>query len=476
MGFEPEEILREETAENKFEGGGVDLDSGDLSAADPIAAPRRTTRERLSVRPRAVSAQKTDDRPASADQSRISRRAGAMSPPPIRKPIMRSNSEFGYLFNDSEPVDNYMDEQYSRRLDGLAYDGKGKDSDSQYSDLFEGEQQSMVRRPENRSSAAPVYASEPAPQATPQTAHRPRFSRRSRETSAAAAYAAAGELSAAELASRSESQPQSQPLAEPFAEPSAPPAEPTFAEPQPGAMPYPDASYPPDPYGEYGRRPIDPRGPYDMPPEYPPYGQYPVYPPNYPYPYPYGQYPMYPPYGYPPYGYPPAAYPPGYGYPPQPQEEARPAESEAVPMDNVPSPPPSFLRQPKAAEPAPVQPEPEPEPAFPSSVDSAEDEFAAVSAFAPIPEPVPEEPIQAPAPTPEPEPAAAPARERSVGSSRFNRRSRSGDSSPAPAENRSQGFGSAAAPTDLFGEDDPAPASKPNAGGGSSRFNRRSRS
>ncbi len=468
MGFESNEEKREQnTVETQFEGGGVDMESGDLSAASPVTAPKRSLRERRAVRARAVDPSAQPGRSA-AGAAQPGRRAGASGnntgTPPVRKPIMRSNSEFGYLFSDSEPVDNHMDETYSQRLNGLAYDGKKRGDEAEYAELFEG-QQSMVRRPENRMSApAGTFEAHQQPQEAPaETGRRPRFSRRSQEHSSAAAYAAANEVSAAELAARIEPEPAAEPAqqTQPELSPYDRQADHGYPRREDNYIPR-DRRYEDDYSDDYSYRGRgirhDYRGGYEPQPEYPPYGYPPAaYPPGYPYPYPYGQYPPYPPYGqypaYPPYGYPPAAYPPGYPYPMQTQEP------QAVSTAPVPDEPPAaaavdpVIPSITFAEPEPEKPEPVPVPPEPviqfpdDSSDSVDEEFAGLD-YTPSRNyekrsEAPKQPEAAEEPTASAEPAVG----RSSGSSRFNRRSRSSgpssDNEPAQA--------------------DPVPASEPSA-------------
>lgn len=340
MGFEPTDNNKPTNQiETKFEGGGVDLESDGLAAASPVMAPRRPRYDRpQAVRAHAVPAgagpaamQPGGPAPAGQRRPQVS--------PHLRRPIMSSASEFGYLFSDSEPMDNPMGEAYSRSLDGLAYDGR-QQSESQYADLFSGTPQSMVRRPENRMSAAPMHQ-HPAAAPASGPSRRPQFSRRNRQSASIAAYNAANSVPAAELSARAEEEEraaaaQPQPAAvkvQPVPVQQTPVQEPPVQQydsypAEPGyAVPYRRGAVRRNPYAYYPEEQqyYDPyAAAYSAPPAYPPsYGQYPGY--N-----PYGQYPGYPPYaqypGYPPYGQYPGynpygqypAYPPGYGYPVQP--------------------------------------------------------------------------------------------------------------------------------------------------------------
>ena len=490
MGFEPEDIRKDNSSfDAQFEGGGADIDADGLAAASPVAAPRRSIKN-----VRARSAQQEHSIPLSGDRTPgSSRRAEVSNPPPVRRPIMRSNSEFGYLFSDAEPVDNHMDDAYSHRLDALAYDGRSKD-DGQYNDLLEGDQPSMVRRPENRMSAPEPSADRfsRGSRSEPQSSGR-RFSRRNRDASAAqvqpepAAPAEPPVFSAPPVV-----QPEPAPFFAPA--PAEPPREPDrrFAE-RPierfddrqaapydrvrnsidgddryyGRGPRPRRRYDDDDDYAYDYRERRARryGEYDEPqqPAYPPYGQYPGYPP-YPYGYapypgypPYGQYPGYPPYGYPPYGYPiqPGAIPPGAmppdGVMPDPygMDIAAPQPSEAAPSVDFPEHDSRSVEEEFSFAPPAVQPEPEPAPE-------------------PAPEPEPE-----PVPQPEPElvPENIPAPP-AGGSSRFNRRSRAAaDSTPAA---QPEAAPQADEPVPAPAVTDSTPAEDSTAGTG--RFSRRTRS
>lgn len=507
MGFEPEDKrFSEPSFDIQFEGGGADVDGNDFADASTVTAPRS---HRRSLKAKAVARSAPPEQFGNhADpEERAARRAENHNPPPVRRPLMRSSSEFGYLFNDDEPVDNHMDDQHSRRLDALAYDGR-QNGDEQYSDLMEGDQPSMVRRPENRVSADNAFV--PGAEAAPSGgSRRQRFARRSRDNSAAEAFAAASSVSAAELTSRAEPEP----------EPSHQPQVVVPEEPAPSVIipPVHEERRRPsrrDPYYD-DRRECDERDGYGMgydrrdrrypdpyhgqEPVYPPYGQYPAYPP-YPYPYgyaPYGQYPAYPAYpqppAYPPYGYPPAGYPP-YGYPVAgvvyPAGPAA-AETPAAEAPAEPIAPALPEPEPVSVEEVTVLPEPEPEPesepAQGRHSQMVSERFSAIMQDEPQPEPAPEpektfdnddffSPPAAPANDTDdffaPRESETP-RERG-GSSRFNRRrggSDSADTSPRQsAAADSDDFGSS---NDWFGDSsgaDSAPRSE-----GSARFNRRSR-
>ncbi len=365
MGFEPEDKkIQDNSLDIQFEGGGADVDGSDFADAPTVSAPR----SRRPVKARAVAQTNFSNDP----EERAARRAENHNPPPVRRPMMRPSSEFGYLFSDDEPVDNHMDDQYSRRLDALAYDGRAQ-SDEQYSALMEGEQQSMVRRPENRMSADSARS-----QSDEGTGRRrQRFARRERNDTPAQAFADISQTPASELAAREEppaepvpaepapiAAPFRAPMEEPPAAAGTPPMHPDYRRPR--RDPYRDDRYrgrAPYPY-EDDRRYAEPPAGYDVPPDaYQPYGPYPGYPP-YPYPYGYPSYPGYPPYGqypgYPPY--PPVAYPP-YGYP-VPAAMYPPGTVPAEPQANLPAEPAPLPAEPVTpiAEPPAPEPEPAPEP------------------------------------------------------------------------------------------------------------------
>lgn len=488
MGFEPnEERTVDNLPETRFEGGGADIDGNDLSAASPVAAPKRA---RLSVRPRSAAETAPTQDDAAPVRKGMPPRTEEHTPPPVRRPIMRPSSEFGYLFSDEEPVDNHMDDSYSRRLDGLAYDGRKQEDDAQYADLMDGSQPSMVRRPENRMSAE--SASPRSRQEQP--AERPsRFSRRSRTAPA------------------QETEPTPEVMTEPALQEQANEAAPAEEHREhPGDEYRPRRRYEGDDQGYDPRerrrsRPYDPRqvyGPAQA--AYPPYGQYPAaYPPGYGYP-PYG-YPVqpgYPPYGYPvqpgyaPYGYPMQAGYPAYVYPVQPgafppgmmpmqpavPEQPAPEQPQTVPSQTEsqteeeipphPMPPMSLL--PKAADDsrtnsaqaAPVRPDEDKKPAEekPAEAKAAEEK----------------KPAQPQTSARESNPASQPA-SAGGGSSRFNRRTHRTDSGSGAAPASTQPAQSSAPPAgdanDRFGsQHSPAGNSGSQPGGERpSRFNRRSK-
>ncbi len=477
MGFEPneEKTTVDNLPENQFEGGGADIDIDGLSAASPVAAPKRA---RISMRSRASADSSASQSTADTAKSKgMPPRTEESTPPPVRRPIMRPSSEFGYLFSDDEPVDNHMDDSFSHRLDGLAYEGR-KD-DEQYSSVMEGTQPSMVRRPENRMSAD--SASSRSSQEARRTDRSSRFSRRNRSAAPEAA-------------------PQPEVISEPLISEPAPPEETrNYFEPSGEQRDFREDDYRPrrrrdgDEY-DYDRRRHQPD--YGTHPDaYPPYGSYSTpYPPGYPYPY---GYPVPAQPGYPPYGYPvQPGYPP-YAYPVQPQQ-GYPAYVYAVPPGMVYPAGVIPVQTLPAEQNAPQQAQPAPEPAAPAKKETPAEEEV-------LPHPLPPvsllrksgeskeknaEPAPAAKKTPvDDKPAAAPAPSGN-GNSRFNRRSRSTeeksaadisnaihkDSSAAPAK---EPAAPAADSFDWFsdhgsntsgGGDKPTPTS-----GGSSRFNRRSK-
>lgn len=472
MGFEPnDERTVDNLPENQFEGGGADIDSDGLAAAGGVAAPKRA---RLTLRSRSAGGAQTGN--AAPSEKGMPPRTEEHTPPPVRKPLMRPSSEFGYLFSDSEPVDTHMDDSYSRRLDGLAYDGSTQ-SDGDYSELLEGEQPSMVRRPENRMSAEGYDDSS----RTAQPAERPsRFSRRTREAAPVEEAPAQEPVIEEQPAAVYVPEAEAQPAAE--EQPADYGRDDRFAE-EPRRRRYEEDIY--DRRERRERRYADRQTPYGAPRgAYPPYGQYPgAYPPGYGYP-PYG-YPQYP--VYPPYGQYPAAYPPGYGYPPY--GYAYPVQPGMYPPGVIPvqivssEPPVQPVEVPAlpAEAPAPVQAAPAEPVTQPAAEEKTEDEIP--------PHPLPpmsfsfpeedsrsvddefsfaeEQPAQeSPAPQPQPEPA------RSEGSSRFNRRSRSEAAPVSTSAPDNDSFFD----DDDFGGDSESSGTSSAAESRSARFNRRSRS
>jgi len=363
--------------------------------------------------------------------------------------VMKSSSEFSYLFSDEQPDDRPSKGEKAARLAALAYDEKVDGDGEKYDGILNAENPEPIikkrrERPRREPRPEPVM-SEPAPQEEP-PAEPPaqqeepksagRFSKRRREEKAE------------EKKEKKNKKKEEVPVVE----------EPIREE---------NIEFPEEDYGEPFDEGLMP--PMGYPPMYPPMGYppYPYMPPyqqgGYPPPYPYMQYPPYPvmpvsfvyPVGYPQQGTyrknrqvsPHRLAVRKRGMQPEPEQEAYMPEPEPV---YVPEPEPVYV------------PEPEPEPVFEPAPEPEQD-------YEPLPEPPPAPRFNRKRPRPEEEPQEEffapqdesepemPSEVISAPSARFNRRNR------------------AAAPEQSFdaGQEDSssgeAPASAP-------RFNRRSRS
>ena len=430
-----------------FETDDIDLDSGMLPEARAVKA-KRSPRERIEVRQgmkrdrfgrRSYDENGDEDLGEGAQliaPDRPVRVSGAGGMGAMRTSRMMSdNSEFGYLFNDDEPVDKHMSPTHSGRLDALAYDEKQDGDGAQYESLFS-DTQSMVRRKENRSPAivaqpAPQPVQEEQPKSKKGFGKKERFSKRSK-----------GDKKKTEAAQEQTGAAYG---------PQAPRA--GFDE---------DADARARTGGQYDPR--DPRGRYPYPPrygQYPPYPPYPQYPPYPP------QYPQYPPYAIP---YPVYTTQNMPTMPTMQTADGQPMYPVSMIMPGMQG---TFVYIPGQMQTIEATAQ---QPAEEKQEEAAADTVAVVVPVQPEPEP---EPMALPEPEPEPEPTQT---------GRFNRRSR-GESAPtepseseeaAPAQsgrfNRRSRGGESAEPRSEQQMDSAAESESEPAAPSSGRFNRRARS
>lgn len=287
MGFE--DFENDEVMDGGFESDAVDIENG-AQAQKVIKAPRRSRRDRsddgFGQRPRRDrfgrrdtsddSAIDGDDMIAPDRPVRLSnadRRERTASP---KRKVVKSSSEFAYLFDDSAPAERpATSSDKASRLAALAYDEK-VDGDK-YDDLFQSQTGTSIISPEKE--------------------ERPRPSRKSRFSGRRSRAAAQPEPDAAEEQPIPDTADDTSVQPEDDGALSQPQDTPESDMPELGMMPpFPPAPpYPPQPGMPFGM-PM-PRPPvYGQP--YPQYGQ--PYPPQYPQQqFPQQQYPQYPQYGQP---------------------------------------------------------------------------------------------------------------------------------------------------------------------------------
>jgi len=468
MGFERVRDNEQPGVELGFESADIDLESDELSQLKTVRAPKRSSRPSVEVK----TGMKRDrmgrrgynndgDEGEGADliaPDRPIRVSGAGRRPmneQYTQPFKSENSEFGDLFDrddsDREPVSR---DRYSR-LDALAYDEKQDGDGERFEHIFsEDSSAPMVHRGENMvqelmrerqmedeerqrgiRGVSPARSTGLVEERAAEKQEHSRFSRRDRKKEQAAGS------DAPETAVSFETAKTEGNLMDKGYEQENINIESEEAMDQRGGVyMQPPYGYPQVPYGY-------PQPPYGYPYPQPPYG-YPY--PQVPYGYPYPQ----PPYGYPPYPQGPYGYPQNpYGYPQPMMNGGYPAAPGMIPpevpyngegMENMPPRRPRQQNQPMNDHqlPPPVTfasaEERRPEPVQERPVERREREPEAAEPAVSKPEPVREEPKN--------EPAAQQENEaRPAGSSRFNRRSRSGAAqTEAPAEQEAK---EAAVPT-----------------------------
>lgn len=531
MGFENESVGGfAPESEVGFETDDIDLDNGAMPAARAVKA-KRSPRDHMEPRQGGIKRDRLGRRSydENGDED-LGEGAELIAPSrPVRvsgsgmsgmrtNRLMSENSEFGYLFSDTEPEDRHMSASRSSRLDALAYDEKQDGDGSQYESLFS-DTESMVRRKENRRPAgdAPIGVREPAPKpaeptpsepiAMPKAPRRQEKAEKKPEPAPAPAPAAKSEEKHSRFSLRGRKDKDAKNA--PGRQPELPPEPPfgdrdferdrryddrRFDDRRFDDRRYDDRRYDDRRFDDrrYDDRRYDDRRYDDRRGAYPPPG-YP-YPPAYPqYPYP-PQYPAYPSY---------PAYQPYQSYPQYPQQVQQVLYPQGVDANGqviystVPGAMPGMVpgapvivyqtgvvpgtdgaQMPAIAPVAPVAPAAapaaEPElieeeivpPAAPPLVAAPPAQPVQPAPAAPKEEPIGEDIFgDGPLPTP-PSPPPARRSQPSEGGSRFNRRS-----SAAPAGETSESAGKPAEKTDEAPVvNDPTP---PPAAGGSSRFNRR---
>lgn len=270
MGFED---IKES---NGFEADDIDMDNG--SSQHTVKAPRRSRRSRddgsSPVRDRMGRAGISEDAEGDAliAPDKPIRLSSGASRNAKQHRVMKSSSEFSYLFNDEQPDDRPSKGEKAARLAALAYDEKVDGDGEKYDGILNAENpEPIIKQKRNRTTRtrpepAAVRQEEPVKEETPvEQPKANRFSKRKRDTQP-------------KQEQESAKQPEFVPV---------------MSEPEPVM----EQTAPEEPeYNDYGDEELMPPMYPPMPPMgYPPYPYIPPYPPQGYQSYPYmPQYPAYP--------------------------------------------------------------------------------------------------------------------------------------------------------------------------------------